>query len=152
RMNNGTRSCGCLLKENPGPPLKHGYAKRERRHPLYNTWRGMRARCNNPNAIQFKDWGGRGIQICKRWDDPAVFINDILTSIGPRPPGMVLDRINNDGNYEPGNVKWSTYSESRRNTRPPAVYKNSRSGIRRVRQHGHRWRTVVRHNGKLIHI
>jgi hypothetical protein len=113
-----TRSCGCLVKELPGGPPKHGYTRNGRRHPLYRTWASMRSRCFNPNNPRFKDWGGRGIAPCKRWDDFSVYLNDILTSIGPRPPGKVLDRIDNSRGYEPGNVKWSTQSESNRNRRP----------------------------------
>jgi len=65
----------------------------------------MRDRCNNPNNPAYKNYGSRGIQVCERWDNFPKFIVDV----GERPsPRHVLDRIDNNGNYEPGNVKWST--------------------------------------------
>lgn len=74
----------------------------------------MIARCENPNNKQFKDYGGRGISVCKRWrDDYAAFLSDM----GRRPDGCTIDRINNDGNYEPGNCKWSTKMQQMANTR-----------------------------------
>jgi hypothetical protein len=82
-------------------------------------WKNMRNRCNDPNNKQYKDYGGRGIKVCERWDNFGVLMNDILTSIGERPLGLTIDRINNDGNYEPGNVKWSTWIEQAANRRPP---------------------------------
>lgn len=86
-------------------------------HPLYGTWSNMMTRCYNPNFRQFKDYGGRGIAVCDRWHDVRLFVEDIERLIGSRPPGMTLDRINVNGNYEPGKVRWATYSEQRRNRR-----------------------------------
>ena len=111
----------------------------------------MRTRCNNPNRLQFKDWGGRGIEVCARWNDSAVFIDDILTTIGLRPPNMVLDRIDNNGPYSPDNVKWSTYLELNRNKRPSKA-RVGRSGVSGVRQVKRRWMTTVGHNGKQIYV
>ncbi len=71
----------------------------------------MRKRCLNPKHEKFKFYGGRGIVICDRWNDFAAFLADM----GERPAGMTLDRKDNDGNYEPGNCKWSTQAEQRRN-------------------------------------
>ena len=104
-QNRHTRSCGCL-KNRRGRP-KHGFSKSGERHPLYHTWTSMRRRCNNPNDPAYKYYGGRGIKVYERWDaDFAVFLNYILTNIGLRPPGMVLDRIDNNRGYEPGNVRF----------------------------------------------
>jgi hypothetical protein len=100
---NHTRSCGCLVKELPGGAPTHGYTRNGKRPPLYRLWCGIRARCNNLNGPKYKDYGGRGIRICERWGDFITFLADILGNIGPRPPGKVLDRIDNNGNYEPGN-------------------------------------------------
>ena len=148
---NGTRSCGCLVKENRGLP-KHGHARHGEYHPLYTTWQGMRARCNNPNHRQYKDYGGRGIKVEDlRWDDFSIWLNDILTTIGPRPPGMVLDRIDNEAGYKLNNIKWSTYIESNNNRRP-GKREVGRSGLRGVRQQRDRWRTVIYRDGKGIHV
>ena len=113
-----SRSCGCLLRESR---TKHGLGS----HPLYSTWNGIIARCTNPDSQSYSNYGGRGINVCERWLDVAVFIADIESEIGPRPGGVSksgralysLDRIDNDGNYEPGNVRWGTGSEQVLNQR-----------------------------------
>jgi hypothetical protein len=120
--NGKTQSCGCLINEliiernrlnKPG--LKHGLSY----HPLYYTWLGILQRTTNPNNKRFKDYGGRGIKICDTWkNDPEAFITWILDNLGDRPKGMSLDRVNNDGDYEPGNLRWATASEQNANRRP----------------------------------
>lgn len=73
----------------------------------------MRNRCRNPKYPMYHRYGGRGIVVCERWNDFANFFADM----GPRPsPSHTLERINNDGNYEPGNVRWATTAEQNRNT------------------------------------
>ena len=84
------------------------------KHPLYNTWAHMKRRCSNPNAISFANYGGRGIRVCERWS--ASFV-DFVNDMGPRPEGHTLDRINNDGNYEPGNCRWATGKQQRSTSR-----------------------------------
>ena len=79
----------------------------------YKSWEGMRTRCNNPNAEKFHHYGGRGITVCERWNSYANFLADM----GPRPEGRSLDRVNNDGNYEPENCRWATAQEQRANRR-----------------------------------
>jgi len=82
--------------------------------PNYHVWRSMKDRCLNPNAKAFPDYGARGITICDRWvGSYANFIADM----GGRPPGHSLDRINNDGNYEPSNCRWATKKDQQRNRR-----------------------------------
>lgn len=84
-------------------------------HPLYWTYHQMKARCTSPSHPRWTSYGGRGIRVCERWlIDFWTFVADM----GERPEGMVLDRIDNDGNYEPGNCRWATYSESNANKRP----------------------------------
>ncbi len=81
---------------------------------LYSAWVEMRRRCHNPNCRSFKDYGGRGITICERWDD---FINFAI-DMEPHPgEGWLLDRIDNEGNYSKGNCRWVTASTSVRNRR-----------------------------------
>lgn len=89
------------------------------RDPTYLSWKGMKARCNNPNNPKYHRYGGRGIRVCDSW---RVFEN-FLEDMGPRPTGMTLDRVNNEGNYEPGNCKWSTRSEQALNRNPPRKYR-----------------------------
>lgn len=83
-------------------------------HPLYKLWQGMKNRCENKNSDSYKYYGARGITICERWHSFDNFVADV----GDRPPGRSLDRINNDGDYEPGNVRWATQLEQVKNSRP----------------------------------
>lgn len=105
-------SCGCFAER-----LKYKYKGTGTGidSPEYGSWSGMIQRCTNKNAPGYKNYGGRGISICQEW------INSFLQfyhSVGPRPsPNHSLDRVNNDGNYEPGNVRWATRKEQNRNTR-----------------------------------
>lgn len=82
--------------------------------PTWNSWHSMRLRCENPNAPDYPDYGGRGITICERWASFENFLEDM----GVRPEGKTLDRIENMGNYERDNCKWSTPKEQANNRRP----------------------------------
>lgn len=88
---------------------RHGLADT----PTHRSWMSMRQRCLNQNDRAYRNYGGRGITICSRW---SVFEN-FLADMGVKPDGMELERINVDGNYEPGNCRWATISEQARNTR-----------------------------------
>lgn len=105
-----TKSCGCLLSEVTTKRLtKHGKCK----HPDYWIWQAMWQRCTNKKKKHYKSYGARGISVCKRWRHFDKFLEDM----GPRPVGYVLDRHDNDGNYEPSNCSWVSKKRSARNTR-----------------------------------
>jgi hypothetical protein len=80
-------------------------------------WKAMLRRCEYPRDTNYRNYGARGISVCERWHDYDLYAADILALIGPRPEGMTLDRINNDGNYEPGNVRWATARQQVLNSR-----------------------------------
>jgi hypothetical protein len=105
------RSCGCLLRETSrNLNTKHG----QYQTPTYKTWQAMRDRCNNPNHRAFPNYGGRGIRVCDEWQSFAAF----LEHVGERPSDAhEIDRIDVNGNYEPGNVRWVTRKQNSRNRR-----------------------------------
>jgi|SRR5262245_10781785 len=112
-----TKSCGCWRTEwGYTHSLRHGHAKKGRVSPEFHAWVHMVQRCHNPKSRNYRHWGGRGIAVCDEWrhDFTAFF-----AYIGPKPhPSYVLDRIDNSGSYEPGNVRWATRSVSNLNRRP----------------------------------
>lgn len=73
----------------------------------------MRARCQDPKADAYRNYGARGIKVCPQWDDFETFLADM----GERPPGTTLDRVDTNGDYEPGNVRWATAGQQERNKR-----------------------------------
>lgn len=88
---------------------RHGKAKSQ----IYRIWSAMRNRCQNPNVPAFRNYGGRGITVCDRWQDFANFYADM----GDRPDGKSLDRINNDLGYSPENCRWAGRGQQARNKR-----------------------------------
>lgn len=94
-------------------PLKHGHVLGGRPTRIYRIWMAMRQRCGNPRIKCYRNYGGRGIKVCTRWQIFANFLEDM----GIPPADRSIERINNDGNYEPGNCKWATREEQSKNQR-----------------------------------
>lgn len=108
-----TKSCGCkkgtLIRQ---AKTTHGYATTQ---PIeYRIWMGIKTRCYNPKVKEYKHYGGRGITMCPEWrNDFAAFLSDM----GLCPAGYSIDRVDNDGNYESSNCRWSPRHDQLRNTR-----------------------------------
>jgi hypothetical protein len=121
-----SQSCGCFHKD-----LISLKAKRQGMSTtvLYNTWWHMLDRCNNPSNAAYKNYGGRGIKVDHRWNDFNKFVEDMSPHPGSE---YSLDRIDNNGNYEPGNCRWSTRKEQNRNTRTNRIleYNNKKQCVK----------------------
>lgn len=92
----------------------------------YGSWVSMKTRCNNKNHSTYKNYGGRGIKVCSRWENS---FNEFIKDVGKKPTlGHSIDRVDNDGDYEPGNVKWSTRIEQNNNQRLPKINTKNKSG------------------------
>lgn len=105
------RSCGCAR-------IVHGHFCGDVPTPEYRSWDHMKQRCLNPKNHAFKDYGGRGIRICKRW---LKSFTCFLEDMGPRPLNRSLDRINVNGNYTPSNCRWATSKQQMNNRRDNAA-------------------------------
>jgi len=107
-----TASCGCLRSElNIETWTTHGHAAANT--PEYQSWSAMMARVRSKTGRRYRDYGARGITVCERW----LIFENFLADMGARPPRTSIDRIDNNGNYEPGNCRWATPSQQNANKR-----------------------------------
>lgn len=122
-LSGNTRSCGCLVLDSEREPRRWPQQKRTL-HACYRVWQNMWNRCANPKSMDYRDYGGRGIAVCAAWAEFKRFAADI----GPRPsPAHSLDRIDVDGDYEPGNCRWATPAEQSRNRRSKVALARDRA-------------------------
>jgi hypothetical protein len=107
-MNLECRSCASKHAN-----YKHGYGDKYHKTRTYSTWLNIRNKCNSPKNKDYRYYGARGIKVCARWNDFSKFLEDM----GEKPIGLTIERVDNDGDYEPSNCRWDTWEAQRLNKR-----------------------------------
>lgn len=142
-LKNGTKSCGCVYD---GIFTKHGLTPRKATPPEFHIWCCMRDRCEREGSKYYRNYGGRGISVCDRWSGEMGFAH-FMEDMGSRPtPKHSIDRIDVNGNYEPGNCRWATSVEqcnNKRNNRTMTYNGETLSVAEWSRRTGIRYRTIL---------
>lgn len=112
----------------------------------YKSWSGMKRRCFNPDSDDYKNYGARGITVCERWMDFAKFYEDM----GECPKGMTIDRVDTDGDYEPGNCRWADKATQSRNRRSVKLNFEKAAAIREARSQGRPLASIAKEYG--VHV
>jgi len=143
-----TLSCGChKIEQIIARSTTHGCSVKDKDH-LYTCWLSMRARCNNPNTINYDKYGGRGIKVCDEWEESFISFKKWADNCGYSKE-LTIDRINNNLGYFPDNCRWTTATIQARNQRKS---KNRSSKFMGVTAFKEKWQAAIRINYKAIHL
>jgi hypothetical protein len=147
-----SKSCGCWDREAAALRMTtHGHVSKGKRSSENLAYHHMVSRCENPNLKDFCNYGGRGIKVCDAWRGPDGFLN-FYNHVGPKPSSnYTLDRINVNGNYEPGNVRWATRRTQAINKRIPKQNKTGIVGVW-LNEQKKRWVARICVNNKQVHL